>query len=431
MQLIIHRGTQEIGGSCVELIANNSSIIIDLGIPLISAKKDRPFDPGILKGESIKALKEFGVLPDIKGLYRGDSKRINAIFISHSHLDHYGLLQYVHPEIPIYMSEGAEELIKISDIFTPNKTGSLNIKILPKAKRMKIGDFGITAYLVDHSAFDALAFLIEGGGKRLFYSGDFRGHGRKKDLFKKVISKPQKNIDCLLMEGAMLGRTRQVYKNEVSVQKGMEEVLRSQDNISFFFTSSQNIDRIVSAYKACRRTNSIFVIDIYTAFILHRLGKYIKSIPQFNWKNIRVKFFKYHADRLAEKGDRKLLYLFNSRKIEMDEIDAKKDKILMLLRDNSLFPKVIDHIHGIKGATIIYSMWEGYLTDVFKRYCAQKGISIKQIHTSGHAVVEDLKAFAEAMNPKMLIPIHTFEARKYPSFFKNTRALQDGEVLAL
>ena len=430
MKLTIYRGTQEIGGSCVELKSQNTRLIVDLGIPLVNKDK-KPFDVKILQGKSIEELKEIGVLPNINGLYRDDSKGIDAVFISHSHLDHYGLLQYVHPEIPIYMSEGAKELIKISDIFTPNKTGALNIQIFPKAKKVKVGEFEITAYLVDHSAFDALAFLIESEDKRLFYSGDFRGHGRKNTLFKKIVSRPPRNIDCLLMEGSMIGRTRQVYKDETSVQRGMEEVLRNRDNISFLFASSQNIDRIVSAYKACRRTDSIFVIDIYTAFILHSLGKSTKSIPQFNWKNIRVKFFKYHADRLAEKGAKKLLYLFNSRKIEMEEIDAKKDKILMLLRDNSLFPKAVDHIHDIKGAAIIYSMWEGYLTDAFKQYCAQKGIGIKQIHTSGHATVDKLKRFAEALNPKMLIPIHTFEARKYPDFFKNTRMLQDGEVLDL
>ena len=40
------------------------------------------------------------------------------------------------------------------------------------------GEFTITPYLVDHSATDAYAFLIEAEGKRLFYSGDLRSHVR-------------------------------------------------------------------------------------------------------------------------------------------------------------------------------------------------------------------------------------------------------------
>jgi len=75
--------------------------------------------------------------------------------------------------------------------------------------------------------------------------------------------------------------------------------------------------------------------------------------------------------------------------------------------------------------------WEGYLTEKFEEYCRVKGILIKQIHTSGHATVNDLKDFAEALCPRMLIPIHTFSAHEYPTLFKNVKLLKDGEVLNL
>jgi ribonuclease J len=35
---------------------------------------------------------------------------------------------------------------------------------------------------MDHAAFDVFAFLIESGDTSLFYSGDFRLHGRKGKL---------------------------------------------------------------------------------------------------------------------------------------------------------------------------------------------------------------------------------------------------------
>lgn len=431
MNLTIHRGTQEIGGSCVELKTNANCILIDFGLPLVSSQKDQPFDSKILERKSVEELKKLGILPNIEGLYHNERKGVDAILISHSHMDHYGLLKYVNPEIPIYMSEGAKELVEISNIFTPNKTGDLSINIFPKAGKTKIGNFEITARLVDHSAFDARAFLIEAEGKRIFYSGDFRGHGRKRLLFQRIISNPPEKIDCLLMEGSMLGRAKQAYTDEEAVQKGIEDVLCNKSNIAFLFASSQNIDRIISAYKACRRTNSILVIDIYTAYILHRLSKITKHLPQFDWQNIRVKFFKYHADKLAGAGYKKLLYIFNKRKIEMPEIDAKKKNILMLLRDNSFFPKVIAHIHEIQGAIIIYSMWEGYLTDEYKNRCKDIGIEIKQIHTSGHATVEDMKAFAGALKARMLIPIHTFHANKYKELFSNVKLLEDKEMLEI
>ena len=96
MQLIIHRGTQEIGGSCVEVRTVKSRILIDFGMPLV-ANQDK--------------------LPDIQGLYNDQEKGIDGILVSHSHLDHYGFLEHVHPEIPVYMSQGSSILIEVSNIF--------------------------------------------------------------------------------------------------------------------------------------------------------------------------------------------------------------------------------------------------------------------------------------------------------------------------
>ena len=394
-------------------------------MPLINAKKEK-FDSKILIGKSIEELKKLNILPNIKGLYSNEEKAIDAILISHSHMDHYGLLNYVHKDIPIYMSRGADELIKISSIFTPNKLNKINSKIINK-KYFNIGDIKVTSYLVDHSAFDALAFLIEADGKRLFYSGDFRGHGRKRALFNQILENPPKDIDCLLMEGSMLGRGNQKYEDEVAIEKKIAEILKSANNITFLFASSQNIDRLVSAYKACLRTNSTFVIDIYTAYILDRLRKVSKHIPQFNWRNIRIKFYKNQADTMANDVSTQTLYYYNTKKIDIEELKKKKDKILMLSRDNSIFPRIVKELDNVEGAKIIYSMWDGYLKPEFEEYCAKKGLIIEKVHTSGHATVEDLQAFASALKPNILIPIHTFEPKRYTSLFQNVKLLEDCE----
>jgi ribonuclease J len=430
MRLIVHRGTKEIGGSCVELATAKARILIDFGMPLVKASRE-PFDSKVLVGKSPEELKRLGVLPNIKGLYRDEAKSVDAILISHSHMDHYGLLGYVNPDIPIYMSEGAKILMEVSNIFTPCKVGNINTRVLDKRQKLEIGDVTVIPYLVDHSAFDALAFRIEADGRKIFYSGDFRGHGRKSALFKRIVAHPPKDIDYLLLEGSMIGRGKQIFKDEIAVESRIEKILHLNDNIKFLFASAQNIDRIVSAYRACLKTGHIFVIDIYTAYILDSVKKVSKKIPQFNWRNIRVKFLKSHADTLATKVSKELLYRYNTRKIEMEEINEKKGRVLMLARDNSIFPTIVKSIKDIYGARIIYSMWEGYLTEEFKNWIAQKGLAIESVHTSGHATLQDLKAFANALKPRTLIPIHTFEPGQYPALFRNVRIMKDGEVLDL
>lgn len=427
MKIIIHRGAKEIGGNCVEVISNSNRILVDFGIPLVSCDS-KPFDANQLKERSVQELRALGILPDITGLYKDEQKGIDGILISHSHLDHYGFLRFVNPEIPIYLSQGASLLIEVSDIFLPEKMGRLNTGIIKNKNKFSIGNFTVAPFSVDHSAFDALAFLIETDSKRLFYSGDFRAHGRKADLFRQLIEKPPQDIDCLIMEGTALDREDARYKTEGDVEKRLEEILNERKNITFLFASSQNIDRMVSAYKACLKTDSIFVIDIYTAYILDKLRKVSKRIPQFNWKNMRIKFQKTHAEALAKSGYRDLLYVYNKRKIDIFEISRNKNKILMLERDNSAFPAILKGIKDVAGATIAYSMWAGYLSEAFKAYCKEKGLTIEYIHTSGHAKQEDLQNFALSLKPKTLIPIHTFDADKYPQLFNDVKILNDRET---
>ena len=47
MQCIVHRGTSEIGGSCVELRSQGKGLVLDIGTPLVNADRSR-FDAGKL-----------------------------------------------------------------------------------------------------------------------------------------------------------------------------------------------------------------------------------------------------------------------------------------------------------------------------------------------------------------------------------------------
>ena len=67
MKLIIHRGTKEIGGSCVEIRSKKTRIIIDLGMPLVNAQNEH-FNSRLTEGKSISELIENHILPEVNGL---------------------------------------------------------------------------------------------------------------------------------------------------------------------------------------------------------------------------------------------------------------------------------------------------------------------------------------------------------------------------
>src|SRR5438067_806829 len=102
MQLTIHRGTKEIGGSCVELATATTRIVLDIGMPLVDAARE-PFDQKSITGKTTEQLIAEGILPKVPGLF-DDRSPPAAILLSHAHLDHVGLLPYSRPEIPVYAS---------------------------------------------------------------------------------------------------------------------------------------------------------------------------------------------------------------------------------------------------------------------------------------------------------------------------------------
>ena len=66
-------------------------------------------------------------------------------------------------------------------------------------------------------------------------------------------------------------------------------------------------------------------------------------------------------------------------------------------------------------------MWSGYknqeTTKKFLAWLISKNFAIHDIHTSGHANRETLKQLADALNPKSIIPVHTFEKKRYKDVF--------------
>ncbi len=438
MKLIIHRGTHEIGGSCVELIDGSNRIIVDIGMPLVSPgmKDESRFDFREYKDLSGPELIEAGVLPSIRGLYSWDESdiHVDALLISHAHQDHYGFSSFLRKDIPIYASKGTIELMEISAMFLPDIKEAYSYRPLTAWQEIKIGSFIVKPHLVDHSAPDALAFEISAGGRKIFYSGDIRAHGRKEVLFDNLLARPPRKIDALLLEGTMMSRPgRQQFPNEDNIENAFLEEFTRNENIHFVFASSQNIDRFCSLYQAVKRAGATLVIDLYTAFILHRVQNISNRIPDYNSPDIRIKYWKYHADILVKNGHKSFLYKANSRKIELDELAKIDDQLVILARANTLFNKMISYIPDSSNINLILSMWQGYLTgeDPVSTFMERHKISCKYIHTSGHAITDDLARLVQAIKPRTLIPIHTFFPENYSTLSNNVTQLKDGMLFEI
>ncbi|MCY4502798.1 MAG: MBL fold metallo-hydrolase, partial [Alphaproteobacteria bacterium] len=238
MRLRIHRGTQEIGGTCIEAEAQGKRIVLDVGLPL-----DAP-------DEAQEKL-----LPEVPGFRERDDSLL-GVMISHAHQDHYGLAAHIRPEIPVWIGEAGHNILRAASAWVPNGHAFTDPHFLSDRRPVEIGPFRVTPFLVDHSAFDAYALLVEADGKRVFYSGDFRAHGRKAALFKRLVRDPPADIDVLLMEGTTLGRagTEEGFETESDLEERFAEAFRQTEGMHFVWTSSQNIDRIVTIFRAAKKS---------------------------------------------------------------------------------------------------------------------------------------------------------------------------------
>ena len=399
------------GGSCVEVEHAGARLVLDLGLPL-DAETDGPEQ-----------------LPAVSGLDGNGADPISGVLISHPHLDHYGLLHHLSPDVPVGMGAAARSILQAAAPFMYKPVPEHEGPTYQDRTPFSIGPFTITPYLVDHSAYDAYALLIEGEGKRLFYTGDIRGHGRKAGLFHALRTNPPEEVDALLMEGSSLKRLDNGarFPTEEDVEGQMAEAFRAAEGLAMVHASAQNIDRIVSILRACKRTGRRFVIDLYTAAVLEATEN--GNIPQSDWPDVALYVPERQRVQIKKGEWFDLLKRHSANRIFIEDLCREPEKSVLLYRP--LHSKDLERAECLDGASYIYSQWEGYWErgsyDAVKDWLAEHGIPKTSIHTSGHASPADLQALVAGLAPKKLVPIHSFNPERYPELFPNVEAHGDGE----
>ncbi|MCL2249100.1 MAG: MBL fold metallo-hydrolase [Oscillospiraceae bacterium] len=424
MNAVIYRGTKEIGGTLIELSSGKSRILLDAGFPLFL--NGDPIDEKVSKLPHDELL-SLGVLPTVEGLYQWDNPAFGGIIISHAHLDHYGLLKYVHSDIPIYMSLGTKTLIEVSQTFKIVDEYPMNSRIFKMYEAFEIGKFTIKPYLMDHSAFDAAAFEIHAEGKTAIYSGDFRGHGRKAKCLDSFIRQATKQADVLFTEGSMVSRSDELTISEDELEGQIVEQIKNQSGITLFQSSSQNIDRIVSFYRATLQLGKTFVVDVYTANILHELHALGNKIPYPSYDKLKVFYPYFLTQKIFDKIGAEYAKRFSAFHIPKEKVESMQNEIVMLVRPSM---KIDLSKCNLNNGTFIYSMWEGYrekhYQQDFEKWLVERGFRITHKHTSGHAKISDIRRLIDGLDPKKIVPIHTLKPDAFFEYSDKAELHKDG-----
>lgn len=403
MQLRIHHGAAEIGGNCIELLSGTSRLLLDLGLPLQSGHHG---------------------LPPVSGLAEPDSDFLGVV-LSHPHLDHYGLLPLALPTVPVWLGEGAARLLEAAAPFARGAILPQMITTYRSHEPFEVGPFRITPYLTDHSAYDAHGLLVEAAGKRLYYSGDFRGHGRKAKVFEQFLADPPREVDLLLMEGTTLGRD-EACVTETDVEDQALAVMQDTSGIVLACFSGQNIDRFVTFLRAGMRARRTFVADAYMANLITALT--LPSLPRFeDHAGLRVYLPTSQKRMIVAGGKFELINRYRGRRIFREEIVARPAAFTVIFRST-----MAAEFAGAKLAegSLIYSLWPGYLerdrVDL-RQWAQDQSMAFHIIHSSGHAHRDDLIQMAAAVSPKRLMPIHTDQPARYGELFGAVQHAANGQ----
>jgi len=409
LRITVHRATDKIGGNCIEICSSDGGrIVLDVGRPLDAPKAAKALLPKTLDVE----------------------QPVDGVLISHPHQDHYGLLDEIPPYWPVYSGRWAGQLMHLTaSIF--GAAPALDYRYWESGEPIDIGTFRVTPLLTDHSAFDAYMLLVEAEGKRILYSGDFRSHGRKATLVDRLMKSPPSDIDVLLMEGTNLGSNKPTA-SESDLEEEFVTLFKETLGRVFVCWSAQNIDRTVTLYRSCLKSGRTLAVDLYTAEVLDLLAD-AGHLPRAGWKNLKVVITKRFANLYRRKGREDFVAKMAVHGISAARLADDGKQWVIMIR-----PSLINDLSK-KGVTPngddawCYSQWRGYLEQpdgmALKDWFEEGGSKAAHIHTSGHASVVDLKAFAAAMNPRMLVPVHGIAWDSEREGFANILRLRDGEPM--
>ncbi len=374
MKIHIHRGQNQIGGSIIEISSSQARIFLDIGIEL---DEDKEIE-----------------IPQIDGLFCG-KKNCDAVFITHYHSDHIGLVDYLLPDIPVYMGNKAYKVMKAAYDYRDIEV-KFNPVFIQDSTPIQIKDIKITPILCDHSAFDSYMLLIEADGETTLYTGDFRANGRMD--FNKLLDRVP-YVDNLIIEGTTLSREDSIENiKEETLEEIAVEYLNKHKGPAFILMSAMNIDRVITAKNIAKRTDRVFLEDIYTADITTSIG--------MTTENTRV--FMTGGDKQYEK-----LQKYSNIKIGKNEI-AKTPFVMCVRSSMKNYLSKLNELVSFENGVLFYGMWKGYLeksqTKEFIDFMENKGVKVHILHTSGHADSNTIDKLIEDVKPKRIIPVHTENA---------------------
>ncbi|MDA7952260.1 MAG: MBL fold metallo-hydrolase [Nitrosopumilus sp.] len=493
-EITFHGGVQDIGGNKFLVEDRGTRILMDFGM---SFNAEQEYFSEFLKARTSNYLVDMiklGILPDIKGAYRrdfveymgydddGSTAPIDALLLTHAHVDHCAYIPYLRPDIPIYCSEesrlimqnfddtgSGDKYLSMTEKFTTKdgKGGSTtwakgdevttdrDVRTFKPGQEFKIDSVGVEAMPVDHSIPGVCAFILHTSGGSVANTADLRFHGRRSDETDRFVERcGESDLDVLLCEGTRVDSA--ASQSEFDIEEGIELVARTTEKLVVCGYPIRDLDRLLSFYNAAKAAGRDLVVDLKQAYLLKLFkesGAIKNPYPAPDDRNIRIYFHrasKGTIDKPRETYPGNLLeqdypkwareFLDYPNRIDHRGVKEREKDLIFYCNDFKL-QELID-VGPSEGSSYIRSQTEPFNEEMefsskrIKKWLEKFGLLKKDenwihFHISGHGDGKQIKKVIDGAKTRTLVPIHTENPQYHRMWHGNVVEKERGGTLAI
>ena len=422
--LTFYGGVNEIGGNKILLQDGDTKVFFDFGMSF--AMKKQFYSPPFLSPKNEKSLQELGILPKIEGIYKFDKKapEVDAIFVSHAHMDHSAYLSFINREIPVYCGETTKIILQalsemrradlefnVEDIaFKPFRTGDT----------IAINHLKIEPIHVDHSVPGAYGFVIHTSNGAVVYTGDFRVHGAKPEMTSDFVEKAKEAEPAAIVTEAT-NMTGASVSSEKEVESKLNGIVGQANGIVLADFACTDVDRLNSFFRIARKNGRCLAVSLRQACLMNALRKDKGlKVPDLSEESILI-FRK--SKKKYDAWEKKILEEYQEKVVDVFEVSKRQCKAVLAMSFYDLEELV--EIQPEAGSCYVLSASEPFNEEMeidFERllnWLRHYGLPQYHAHISGHIMPLQLKTILKEISATKIFPIHTENTELLAKFMRD------------
>ena len=467
--ITFHGGVNDIGGNKFLVEDKGTKILMDFGMSFGDEGKFFSQFMNARTSNSLADLFELGILPNIPGMYRTDLTKhmglggdeeteIDAVLLTHAHVDHCKYISYLRPDIPIYCSEasklimqnyddtGTDQYLSVKERFQiyTNKKGEISratsktnppipreIRVFDEGKEFSIDSIDVVPMPVDHSVPGVDAFILHTSSGSIANTGDLRFHGRRADDTERFVEKcGESSLDLILCEGTRVESESSM--TEFDVESISSKIIDETKELVICGYPVRDLDRLMSFYLAAKNSGRYLAIDLKQAYLLKLFSRSVHCsklypapddknikifIPRGTWSLIDKDLGKFSQEQLyKDYSTWQREFLDYPNVVDYRDIAKNQKEFVFYCSDFNL-QNLID-VKPNPGSSYIRSLTEPFDLEMelkaeqIKNWFERFGVISRerdwnQVHVSGHGDGMQIKHVIDGAKAKKLIPIHT------------------------